>query len=131
MTAPAVTEWRIDLPLTRPISLNDFEHHMVKARKVAALRRAVMLLCRSKQIPPCPRIHVELHYQPRDNRRRDRTNLVATLKPCEDGIVDAGVIPDDTPEFIESVMPILDPPVRARQGSLYLIVRQLETEEVA
>jgi crossover junction endodeoxyribonuclease RusA len=126
MTAPAVSEYRIDLPLTKPLNLNDREHWAVRNNRVQALRRAVKLLCRTKQIPVCSRIQTELHYTPRDSRRRDSLNLVATLKACEDGIVDAGIVPDDTPDYVVSVMPIIDPPVRARHGSLYLIVRPLE-----
>lgn len=125
LTTP-VTEWRIDLPLTRPMSLNDRDHWRTKAAKVAALRRAVMLLAQSKQIPPCSHIEVRLHYAPRDSRRRDSINLVPTLKACEDGLVDAGIIPDDTPVFCTSVMPIIDPPIRARTGHLYLIITVTE-----
>jgi crossover junction endodeoxyribonuclease RusA len=125
MTATDV-EWRIDLPLTRPLSMNDREHWAVKAKRVKALRRAVELLVRTKQVPPCPRLQIALHYTPRDARRRDSTNLVATLKACEDGIVDAGVIPDDTPRYVTSLMPVIDPPVKARHGRLYLVLRPIE-----
>jgi crossover junction endodeoxyribonuclease RusA len=118
-------EWRIDLPLTRPLSMNDREHHMVKARRVASLRRVVRTLVSTKQVPAYPKIEIELHYTPRDARRRDATNLVATLKAVEDGIVDAGVVPDDTPQYVKSVMPIIDPPERARHGKLYVLIRPL------
>ena len=118
-----VTEWKIDLPLTRPLSMNDRLHWAERARQVRMLRRAVFLLARSKQIPACEHITTELHYVPRDSRRRDAVNLVATLKACEDGIVDAGVVKDDTPQYVTSVMPIIHDPVRARHGRLYLVVR--------
>lgn len=31
-----------------------------------------------------------------DNRRRDKTNLASAFKPCLDGIVDAGILVDDS-----------------------------------
>lgn len=119
-------EWRIDLPLTVPLSMNDREHWAVKAKRVRALRNAVRLLAQTKQIPACPHIEIRLHYTPRDARRRDSTNLVATLKACEDGIVDAGIVPDDTPQYVTSIMPIIDAPVKARHGRLYLLIRPVE-----
>jgi crossover junction endodeoxyribonuclease RusA len=122
--------WRIDLPLTAPLSLNAREHHMVKARRVAQVRAVAKVLTRAAHVPPLERVAIELHYVPRDSRRRDRLNLVATLKPVEDGIVDAGVIPDDTDQWSEPTMPIIDPPVsvlpRNATGRLYVVIHELE-----
>ncbi len=38
-------------------------------------------------------------------RRRDSDNAIAMLKPIYDGIVDAGVVQDDTPEYMERAEP--------------------------
>ena len=95
---------------------------MVKAREVAQVRKDVCTLAKAAKIPALVRIVVELHYAPRDSRRRDALNLVATLKPCEDGIVDAGVVPDDTAEFVVPTMPVIDPP-NGYCGLLYLLIR--------
>ena len=48
---------------------------------------------------------VTLHYRPRDNRRRDADNLVPTLKALCDGLVDAGLVPDDTPNYMHKHKP--------------------------
>lgn len=119
----SVREWRIDLPLTKPLSLNSRQHYMVKAREVAQLRNDVRFLVKAAGIPPLPCVQIELHYAPRDSRRRDSLNLIATLKPCEDAVVDEGVIPDDTPEFSVPTMPVIDPPT-GTAGRLYLLVRE-------
>lgn len=37
--------------------------------------------------------------------RRDVDNVVPTLKALCDGLVDAGVVPDDTPEYMTKTMP--------------------------
>lgn len=124
MTSPPGV-WTLQLPLTRPLSLNDRDNRFVKARRVRELRTAVMLLAKQAGIPPCARVGAELHYAPRDDRHRDRDNLVATLKPIHDGLVDAGVVPDDTPDFVESPWPEIDPPTGGVCGRLYVIVREL------
>jgi crossover junction endodeoxyribonuclease RusA len=102
------TEWLLDLPFTRPLSLNDRMHHMAKARKVREYRDAAHWVIKAAKVPACEKVRVTVIYRPRDNRRRDPLNLVATLKACEDGMVDAGVVPDDNPEYVESVMPLID-----------------------
>lgn len=118
--------WEITLPLTTPLSLNNREHWQTKSRRVAALRSATFRLAKAARIPTLERCAVELHYAPRDKRRRDALNLVATLKPVEDGLVDAGVVPDDTAEFVEPTMPKIDDPTGAKHGRLFVIVRELD-----
>ncbi len=115
--------WQLELPITKPLSMNSRQHWRAKAKDVAAVRAAANRLAREAHIPALEQIIVELHYSPRDRRRRDALNLVATLKPCEDGLVDAGVVPDDTAEYVIPTMPILDPP-NGKAGRLYLIVRE-------
>jgi Holliday junction resolvase RusA-like endonuclease len=36
-----------------------------------------------------------------DNRRRDYDNFIARCKPCTDALVHAGLLPDDTPQYIK------------------------------
>lgn len=85
---------------TPPLSLNDRLHWRVKAKITAEVREYVKQSA-WYNVPACERILVELHYVPRDRRRRDRDNLVATLKPCLDGLVSAGVVADDAPEYVD------------------------------
>lgn len=127
--SPAATatqaSYRFDLSLTAPLSLNNRRHWRAHARAVAAVREETTWRARAARIPALTRIAVELHYAPRDARRRDPLNLVATLKPVEDGLVDAGVVPDDTPEFVQPTMPVVDAPTRERTGRLYVVVYSL------
>jgi len=39
-------------------------------------------------------------------RRRDPHNYYPTVKPIVDGLVDAGLWPDDTPDFVETREPM-------------------------
>lgn len=121
----AVTSWTLHLPMNRPLSLNGREHWRVKADKTAQVRRAVIVLARVEQVPRMQRASVVLHYVPRDRRRRDALNLVATLKACEDGIVDARCLPDDCEPWLTPSMPVLDPPERDRTSRLYVVVTDL------
>jgi crossover junction endodeoxyribonuclease RusA len=100
-------QWVLELPFTKALSLNDRMAHIVKWLKTKEWRDAAHVLAKAQKIPRCRRVRIELHYRPVDNRRRDVINLAAALKPLEDGIVDAGVVPDDTPEFIEPTLPII------------------------
>ncbi len=49
-----------------------------------------------------------------DKRRRDLDNLMASIKPLWDGIVDAGILQDDSAEYLRHGPPSLvrqiDPP---------------------
>jgi crossover junction endodeoxyribonuclease RusA len=117
-------EWLLRLPFTAPLSLNDRMHYMVKAKHTKAWRDAARLAAEAAGIPSCSRIRITLIYTPRDRRRRDPLNLIATLKACEDGIVDAGVVPDDTPAYVESQMPLIDLP-DGKDAHLSLLVERV------
>ncbi len=107
--------WTLRLPYTAPpLTGNDRMHWRKKAAVVATLRGTVAGLVLGDQGKPWPRYadHVEvwLHYWPRDKRRRDADNLVATLKVCCDALVDAGVVRDDTPAEMTKHMPVIHAP---------------------
>ncbi len=122
---PGARVWRLDLPMAKPLSLNDRRHHMAHAAMKKQVRLNAKNLALYAKIPALARIAIELHYCPRDSRRRDEINLVATLKPAEDGIVDAGVIPDDTKQWSQPTMPVLDAPSTLTTIRLYLLIREL------
>lgn len=120
--------WVLELPFTTPMSLNDRMHWRVKAKRTAEWREAACWLAKAAKIPPCRRVEVRLFYTPRDSGRRDPLNLVQTLKACEDGLVDAGVMPDDSLQAgHQSVMPEITPKGSERPGGnrLWLVVTRL------
>lgn len=117
--------WVVELPMTAPLSLNHRQHHLVKAKKVAEVRGWAQQVTQAARVPAMRKCRVTLVYEPRDKRRRDPLNLVATLKPVQDGIVDAGVVPDDTPEYMESPMPIIDAPSGGRHGRLWVLIEKI------
>ena len=115
---------RVGVYTKPPLSLNDRTHWRVKAKHTADIRAWIREWA-WHYVPPCSATEVELHYVPRDARRRDADNLVPILKACCDGLVDAGVVPDDTPELMRKVMPIIDAPNRV-DPHLWLLVREGE-----
>ena len=76
-------------------------------RKRAVLTRQVRgkTLDLTQIYPAMKRIQVQLVWWVNDNRRRDVDNIVPTFKAMCDGLVDAGIVPDDTPEFMDKLMP--------------------------
>ncbi len=106
----------LELPFASPLSLNDRLNWKLKWVKTKPWREAACTLAKAQHIPPCRRVEIQLWYTPRDVRARDPLNLVATLKAVEDGIVDAGVIPDDSSRYHTSVMPKITKKGPPRQG---------------
>lgn len=98
----------IDFP--RPevlMSMNDRDHWRKKAEKVANWRMAARYSTprTTRDLPPCT-VHISLPV--RDRRRRDPHNYYPTVKAIVDGLVDAGVWPDDTPEWVTTIEPSLE-----------------------
>ena len=93
-----MTQWDIKLPYRKPpLSLNDRDAHWaVTAKKRKEVRQTAELLARRAGIPRLGTARVRLVWLVSDRRRRDRENITATLKPAIDGLVDAGVVEDDT-----------------------------------
>jgi crossover junction endodeoxyribonuclease RusA len=110
------------LPWQKPLmSMNDRKHWSQRARLTRQMRETTRLLARGL---PTELAHIEicLHYRPRDNRRRDTDNLMPVLKACADGIVDARVVPDDTPQYMTKRMPVIHPAEKGQPGSLWLTI---------
>jgi hypothetical protein len=88
-----------------PLSLNQRLHHMQKAKITKDLRTLMAVL--AGHLEPVGRCEVELVWIVGDKRRRDSENPVPTLKALCDGLVDAGLVPDDVPEHMWKLMPVI------------------------
>lgn len=123
------SEYIVPLPWqTPPLNLNDrYTNRIAYAGKIAAVREDTGWVIKAAKVPACDRIRVTLHYRPRDARRRDEDNLVATMKPCCDAIVDVGIVDDDTPRFMVKVMPVIHEP--GEPHGLWLTIEPLADRE--
>lgn len=105
MSSQLVWESRV-LPLTRSklITANDKPHWAARARLTKQIRQWGYLLGREGEGVvrlglTHARVEVEFAYP--DRRRRDRSNLAPTVKALMDGLIDAGLLPDDADRFLD------------------------------
>lgn len=83
------------------ISLNERLHWAPKARRTKAWRTAAKAYARAADLPKgLQRVRVEAFIIKPTNRKYDPHNLMPTLKAAIDGIVDYGLIPDDTADYL-------------------------------
>lgn len=133
-TDPTVFEVAIDLVDNRPpLNANDRMHWRAKAASTSAVRTTTAWRVKSLGLPPAAHLTVQLHFETGDKRkRRDPANLCATSKPAIDGLVDAGLVPDDSPEWVMELMPIIHKgaPMHGRRG-LWLHVTVYPADEEA
>lgn len=124
----AVREFVIALPAGLPLlSLNDRKHWAASQVIGQQIKKAAWAMARSMvpaTAPPLERVTVTVEYQPPDKRRRDADNLAASGKPAIDGLVLAGVLPDDNSEHVTAVHYTIGPV--CPRGRLVLHVRELE-----
>jgi hypothetical protein len=86
----------------KTLSPNVDLHWAEKRRRARELRKAAWALAYAQKIPRLERAAITVTYHPPDRRRRDNDNIpAASGKHCIDGIVDAKVLEDDSPEFVE------------------------------
>lgn len=140
----------LELPWTAPpLTLNQrratrgamFAH----AQKIAEVRQTVYELATAAGLPRgLDHVTVTLHYRPRDNRRRDTDNLVATAKPAYDALtpgrparwsrpkdptkkprlvpaqIGHGLVADDTPAFMSKPEPVIHRAEKGKGGAMWL-----------
>jgi crossover junction endodeoxyribonuclease RusA len=98
--------WTLEFDYPKPpLSLNYRLHRMKEAALTKQVRAATSWKARSAKIPPMDRCEVSLVWFVRTHHRRDDENPVSTLKAMCDGLVDAGVVKDDTHAFMVKHMP--------------------------
>ncbi|MFF6866710.1 RusA family crossover junction endodeoxyribonuclease [Streptomyces ardesiacus] len=128
---PALTHnlprtWRIALPAeTNLINANQNLHYRRKADLIKVIRQAAWATARHHKIPPLQRAHIFYVIHPdTKTRRRDPGNWSPSAKAAVDGLVDAGILPDDNHERLLGPDPRIGPPVKGSQ--LVLIITDLD-----
>lgn len=88
LTIPTPADW---------INLNQRHHWAKKAKLTKAWRNAAHLHARSVGLPQgLGKVRVVATIHKATNRQYDAHNLIPTVKAVIDGLVDYGLIPDDT-----------------------------------
>ena len=89
----------IDIPIaTNPLSLNARMHWATKARLTKQWR--FFAATHAARYPELGRCDVTLTWFVTNKHRRDEDNLYLLLKALCDGLVDAGVVTDDTSDLM-------------------------------
>lgn len=104
MTDPIWTSRTLPIARANLLTANDKPHWARKAALTKQLRRWGYLLAREGQ--GVARLHltrarVEFEFAYPDRRRRDRHNLAPTVKALMDGLIDAGLLPDDADRYLD------------------------------
>jgi hypothetical protein len=77
------------------LNLNHRGHWRTKARGAKAWRSATRESAFAFAVSPFQRAHVTITFHKNNRLKYDVGNLMPTAKPVVDGLVDAGVFPDD------------------------------------
>lgn len=93
---------QVTIPIPAPcdfINANSRSHRMVQAKLTKSWRQAAAAAAHG--IPTfAGKVHITAHiYKPRAGRF-DPNNLAGTSKACVDGLVDAGLLIDDSLEYV-------------------------------
>lgn len=77
-------------------------HHQRRARMVRAIRAEVAAMAADLHRFD-GQVTITARFRWHDARRRDTSNLLPTIKAAVDGLVDAGVLPDDSDRYVRAV----------------------------
>lgn len=114
--------WTVTLPAGMLLlNSNDRLHHAPKARITAALREAGKDAALQAEVPCLERAHVYGILCPGNRRRRDPGNWYPSFKAAVDGLVDAGILPDDDDKHLIGPDMRLGPVVHGSQIRLLII----------
>ena len=119
--SPSTFTGTIRIPLTtNPLSLNGREHWRVKAKHTKQWREFAAISAR--RFPELPACDVTLTWYVTDARRRDEDNIYPLLKALCDGLVDAGVVRDDTGDLMGKRCRIERAPAGTQSAYMELVV---------
>ncbi|HUR18872.1 MAG TPA: hypothetical protein VMZ51_08065 [Acidimicrobiales bacterium] len=105
----------------RPWTMNERIHHYERARRTEEWRDAFRMLALEAKVPKLDRIAVVVTTTLRKKVSRDVAAEMPAAKAAIDGLVDAGIIPNDTPAHL--VRLTFEAPVLGAEGdSLVLTI---------
>lgn len=122
-----MTSFEIRLPIGYPLlSANGREHWRKRANITAAIRACARGQCWNVR-PIAGRVKIRAVYHAPDNRRRDVSNLFPSVKAGVDGIVDAGIIKDDSDRYVVSLEMVRSPD-NIKLGQLVIQVIEVDDD---
>lgn len=124
-SGPAPGQWRVVIPAPEKwLNANDHTGHWGKRQRLAdAWRQAAAWRIRAAKLPRLRTVHVVAHLNLNPMPPHyDPANWHPTAKAAVDGLVDAGVVPDDCHHYLTG--PDMRPgsPTGTRDGELVLVI---------
>ena len=93
--------WTITIPVPVAwLNANDRADRRRFAPIVKQWRDAAHVHARAGKLPALGKAHITATLRFRDRRRRDPHNYYPTIKACIDGLVDYGLLPDDSSDYL-------------------------------
>ncbi len=89
--------WTADIRLAAGdvLTSNQRLHYYARSSRVRSIREVAAATARLTRAPHLTRARITITIAFPDRRRRDTHNLMPTAKAIVDGLVDAGLLPDD------------------------------------
>ncbi|MFE3449655.1 hypothetical protein ACFXJ8_12035 [Nonomuraea sp. NPDC059194] len=113
--------WTIELPAGLKLLNSNQRIHRVPASKITkAIREAGKDAAEEAGLPPLARAHIFGVLRPATKGRRDPANWYPSFKAAVDGLVDAGVLPDDDDKHLVGPDMRLGPVQRGSQLVLHI-----------
>lgn len=142
MTTPETGNAGIERPETIRLALpaeinlinaNDRMHPARRAGFIKAIRQAAWAMARHHKIPALQSAHIFYVVHPdTKERRRDPGNWSPSVKAAVDGLVDAGVLPDDNKDHLLGPDPRIGHPVKGSQLVLWITnLDQMHPDHIA
>lgn len=98
---PAIRQWTVTIPAPAPwLSANQRRDLRRQTPDRRAWRDAGLVHAKRVDLPKLQHVHMVAVLRFTDKRRRDPHNYYPTLKALVDGLVDYGLIPDDSHEYL-------------------------------
>lgn len=98
-----------------------------RAKLTKEWRSGFQLLAKSEKIPPMAWITVTVEPHQKGGRLQDVGACNPAVKAAIDGLVDAGVLPDDSPEFVRSLVFL---PPKKDKNALVIYIRGVKKERM-
>jgi hypothetical protein len=107
-----------------PTPMNEYRklHHHARADYDAHWRELFGWLARKEHVPPVPAVIITVHQTCRSASMPDPGSNFPTAKAAVDGLVDVGVIPDDSGRFVKFIG--FTAPERGDENRFVLVVEE-------
>lgn len=98
---PAIRQWTVAIPAPAPwLSANQRRDLRRQTPDRRAWRDAGLVHAKRVHLPKLERVHIVAVLRFATNKRRDPHNYYPTLKALVDGLVDYGLVPDDSYQYL-------------------------------